>query len=380
MTEEEPRRLLFRVVEELTGREVEIGSPTGSRTVNVVGMSDYLWPEALNTVMAGDDLTRAEAGAAMQEIMGGNATDSQIAGFIIGLRTKGESADELAGLVDAMMTSAVTVDLEDVVDIVGTGGDGYGTFNISTTASFIAAGAGVRIAKHGNRAASSKTGSADLLEAFGFDLDLTPDQVAAMVEETGFGFFFAPRFHPAMRHVVPVRRELGVRTVFNFLGPLCNPAGARMSIGVSDPRMARLMIDVLQTRGVDRGFVFFGEEGLDELSTSGPSRIFRLVEGEITEAEFTPEDFGVERSSISALEGGGPDENMAITRAILVGQRGPKRDAAVVNAAPAIVLAGKAVGFVDAVAIAEQAVDSGAAREVLERSLTMSEQLAGSSP
>jgi anthranilate phosphoribosyltransferase len=315
----------------------------------------------------------------MQEIMGGNATDSQIAGFIIGLRTKGESADELAGLVDAMMTSAVTVDLEDVVDIVGTGGDGYGTFNISTTASFIAAGAGVRIAKHGNRAASSKTGSADLLEAFGFDLDLTPDQVAAMVEETGFGFFFAPRFHPAMRHVVPVRRELGVRTVFNFLGPLCNPAGARMSIGVSDPRMARLMIDVLQTRGVDRGFVFFGEEGLDELSTSGPSRIFRLVEGEITEAEFTPEDFGVERSSISALEGGGPDENMAITRAILVGQRGPKRDAAVVNAAPAIVLAGKAVGFVDAVAIAEQAVDSGAAREVLERSLTMSEQLAGSS-
>jgi anthranilate phosphoribosyltransferase len=201
-----------------------------------------------------------------------------------------------------------------------------------------------------------------------------------MVEETGFGFFFAPRFHPAMRHVVPVRRELGVRTVFNFLGPLCNPAGARMSIGVSDPRMARLMIDVLQTRGVDRGFVFFGEEGLDELSTSGPSRIFRLVEGEITEAEFTPEDFGVERSSISALEGGGPDENMAITRAILVGQRGPKRDAAVVNAAPAIVLAGKAVGFVDAVAIAEQAVDSGAAREVLERSLTMSEQLAGSSP
>jgi anthranilate phosphoribosyltransferase len=380
VTEEEPRRLLFRVVEELTGREVEIGSPTGSRTVNVVGMSDYLWPEALNTVMAGVDLTRAEAGAAMQEIMGGNATDSQIAGFIIGLRTKGESADELAGLVDAMMTSAVTVDLEDVVDIVGTGGDGYGTFNISTTASFIAAGAGVRIAKHGNRAASSKTGSADLLEAFGFDLDLTPDQVAAMVEETGFGFFFAPRFHPAMRHVVPVRRELGVRTVFNFLGPLCNPAGARMSIGVSDPRMARLMIDVLQTRGVDRGFVFFGEEGLDELSTSGPSRIFRLVEGEITEAEFTPEDFGVERSSISALEGGGPDENMAITRAILVGQRGPKRDAAVVNAAPAIVLAGKAVGFVDAVAIAEQAVDSGAAREVLERSLTMSEQLAGSSP
>lgn len=338
-------------------------------------MDDYSWAGTLNTVMARGDIGRDDAAAAMAEIMGGRATDSQIAAFIVGLRTKGESAQEMAGLVDAMMGAAVTVAIDNAVDIVGTGGDGYGTFNISTTASFIAAGAGVRIAKHGNRAASSKTGSADLLEALGFNLELGPNDVAQMVEETGFGFFFAPRFHPAMRFAVPVRKELGVRTVFNFLGPLCNPAGARMSIGVSDARMAGLMIDVLKARGVDRAFVFYGEEGLDELSISGPSRIFRLVDGEITEAEFTPEDFGVPRGSIADLEGGGPDDNVAITRSILGGERGPKADAAIVNAAPAIVLAGMASGFVDAVSIAQAAIDTGAASSVLEDSLTLSEQL-----
>jgi len=340
-------------------------------------MDDYSWAQTLNTVMAGSDIGRRDAAAAMAEIMGGRATDSQIAAFIVGLRTKGESADEMAGLVDAMMGAAVTIDIDSAVDIVGTGGDGYGTFNISTTASFIAAGAGVRIAKHGNRAASSKTGSADLLEELGFNLELGPTEVARMVDETGFGFFFAPRFHPAMRFAVPVRKELGVRTVFNFLGPLCNPAGARMSVGVSDARMAGLMIDVLKARGIDRAFVFYGEEGLDELSISGPSRIFRLVDGEITEAEFTPEDFGVARGSISDLEGGGPDENVAITRSILAGKKGPKTDAAVVNAAPAIVLSGMASGFVDAVAIARTAIESGAAESVLENSLTLSEQLGG---
>lgn len=342
-------------------------------------MTAYAWADALNTIMAGDDLRRADAEAAMTEIMAGEASDAQIAAFIVALRTKGESADEMAGMVDAMMGAAVTVEIDDAVDIVGTGGDGYGTFNISTTAAFIAAGAGVKVAKHGNRAASSKTGSADLLEALGFDLDLAPDQVVEMVEDTGFGFFFAPRFHPAMRHAVPVRRDLGVRTVFNFLGPLCNPANARMSVGVSDPRMARLMIDVLAARGVDRGFVFFGEEGLDELSISGPSRIYRLVDGEITEAEFTPEDFGVERAPISELRGGGSGENVAITRAILAGERGPRSDAAIVNAAPAMVLAGLAEGFVDAVQVAAESIRSGAAQDALERSLTKSKQLAESS-
>lgn len=338
-------------------------------------MSGFDWATALDTVISGRDLSREHAAAAMDEIMAGNATDAQIAGLLVGLRTKGESAAEMAGLVDAMMAAAVYAEVADAVDIVGTGGDGYGTFNISTTASFVAAGAGVRIAKHGNRAASSPTGSADLLEAMGFDLELGPEAVAMMVDASGFGFFFAPRYHPAMRHAVPVRRELGVRSVFNFLGPLCNPAGALMSVGVSDPRMARLMIDVLAARGVDRAFVFHGEDGLDELSVAAPNRIFRLLNGEITEAEFTPEDFGVARSTIADLGGGGPDDNAAITRSVLEGDHGPRRDVAVVNAAPAIVLAGIAEGFVPAVEVAQESIDSGAAADAFERSLTMSKQL-----
>lgn len=338
-------------------------------------MHDFSWPDTLNQIMLGEDLGRARAEAAMAEVMAGRATEAQIAGLIIGLRTKGESSEEMAGLVDAMMGAAITVDIPDAVDIVGTGGDGFGTFNISTTASFIAAGAGARIAKHGNRAASSKTGSADLLEAMGFDLELAPGDVARMVDEAGFGFLFAPRFHPAMRHAVPVRRQLGVRTVFNFLGPMCNPASARLSIGVSDARMAKLMIEVLAARGVDRAFVFYGEEGLDELSIAGPSRIFRLIAGEVTEAEFTPEDFGVTRAPIESLAGGGPAENVSITHAVLSGAPGPRTDAAIVNAAPALVLAGIAEGFVDGVGIAKESVRSGAAMEAFERSLTLSEQL-----
>jgi anthranilate phosphoribosyltransferase len=337
-------------------------------------MESFSWPDVLGTLMAGDDLERQDAAAAMSEIMAGRSTQSQTAAFIVALRTKGESSAEMAGMVDAMMDAAVTADIDDVVDIVGTGGDGYGTFNISTTAAFVAAGAGVRVAKHGNRAASSPTGSADLLEALGFNLELGPEAVVEMINETGFGFFFAPRFHPAMRHAVPVRKELGVRTVFNFLGPLCNPAGARMAVGASDARMARLMIDVLGARGVDRAFVVYGEEGLDELSISGPSRIYRLRDGEVTEAEFTPEDFGVERSSMDAIVGGDAARNMEITRAVLNGVGGPHRDVVIVNASPALVLAGVADGFVEGVQLAADAIDSGAAAEVLARSLEMSER------
>ncbi len=312
----------------------------------------------------------------MAEIMAGRATPSQASAFMVALRTKGESAAEMAGMIDAMMSVAVTADIEGAVDIVGTGGDGYGTFNVSTTAAFVAAGAGVRVAKHGNRAASSKTGSADLLEALGFDLELGPEAVTEMVNETGFGFFFAPRYHPAMRHVVPVRSELGVRTVFNFLGPLCNPAGARLCVGSSDARMARLMVDVLAARGLDRAFVVYGEEGLDELSTAGPSRIYRLIEGEITEAEFTPEDFGVARSQIGAIAGGDVARNVEITKSVLAGEHGPYRDATIVNAAPALVLAGLAEGFVPAVQLAAQAIDSGAAVDAMRRSLETSRRLA----
>jgi len=338
-------------------------------------MNSFSWPDVLGTLMVGKDLERQTASAAMSELMAGRATDGQTAAFIVALRTKGENASEMAGMVDAMMDASVTADIDDVVDIVGTGGDGYGTFNISTTAAFVAAGAGVRVAKHGNRAASSPTGSADLLEAFGFNLELGPEAVTEMVEETGFGFFFAPRFHPAMRHVGPVRKELGVRTVFNFLGPLCNPAGAMMAVGVSDPRMARLMIDVLNTRGIDRGFVVYGEEGLDELSISGPSRIYRLLHGEVTEAEFTPEDFGVSRSSIADIVGGDAARNIEITQSVLAGVTGPHRDIVIVNAAPALVLSGLAAGFVDGVELAAEAIDSGAAEGVLNKSLEMSKRL-----
>ncbi len=339
-------------------------------------MDTFSWPTVLGPLTNGEDVARDQAAAAVTEIMTGNATDAQTAAFLASLRTKGESAEEMAGMVDAMMAVAVTVDIDGtVVDIVGTGGDGFGTFNISTTAAFVAAGAGVRVAKHGNRAASSRTGSADLLEAFGFDLELGPGEVVAMIEETGFGFFFAPRFHPAMRHLGPVRRELGIRTVFNFLGPLCNPAGARMSVGTSDPDMAHLMIDVLAARGVDRAFVVHGEDGLDELTTTGPTRIVRLVDGEVTEAEFTPEDFGVQRATIDDLAGGDAEENMAITTGVLEGARGPHRDIALINAAPAIVLADLAQGFEAAMEIAAESVDSGSARRVLASALVMSQNL-----
>ena len=339
-------------------------------------MDVFSWPDVLGQLMAGEDLDRSEAADAMAEIISGRATPSQAAGFLVALATKGESASEMAGMIDAMMSVAVTVEIPDAVDIVGTGGDGYGTFNVSTTAAFVAAGAGVRIAKHGNRAASSKTGSADLLEALGFDLELGPEAVAEMAVETGFGFFFAPRYHPAMRHAVPVRKDLGVRTVFNFLGPLCNPGGARMCVGSSDARMARLMVDVLAARNVDRGFVVYGQEGLDELSTAGPSRIYRLIEGEITEAEFTPEDFGVTRSRIEDIAGGDAQRNVEITLSVLTGESGPYRDAAVVNAAPALVLAGIADGFVSGVQIAARAIDSGAAHDAMRRSLEASRRLA----
>lgn len=342
-------------------------------------MDSFSWPSVLGSIMAGDDIGRGSAGHAMTEVMAGRATQAQIAAFIVALRTKGETASELAGMVDAMMDAAITVDIDDAaVDIVGTGGDGFGTFNISTTASFIAAGAGVKIAKHGNRAASSPTGSADLLEALGFDLMLPPEATVQMVEETGFGFFFAQKYHPAMREVSPTRQELGVRTVFNFLGPLCNPAGARMCVGTSDAGLARLMIDVLAARGIDRGFVVYGEDGMDELSISAPSRIYRLIDGEVTEAEFTPEDFGVERVPVSELVGGTAEENIAITQSILAGEPGPKRNAAVVNATPAIVLAGLASGFRDAMDVAIESIDSGSAKSALDKSLRLSQQLSES--
>ena len=334
-------------------------------------MADYRWPDTLNTLLNGESLTRSEARRAMTEVMAGDATDTQIAAFVTALRAKGETSDEISGMVEAMMDSAVIVDAgNDVVDLVGTGGDRSGTFNISTTAALIAAGAGVRIAKHGNRAASSKAGSADLLEALGVDIQMSPERMVEMIREIGFGFFLAPRYHPAIRHATPVRRELGIRTVFNILGPLCNPARARRyALGVADPAMAQRMIETLQKTGAEAAFVFHGLDGLDELSTTGPSDIYRLRNGEITLAQFTPEDFGVSRTAVGHLRGGDAEDNKAITLAILSGEKGPKRDISLVNAAPAIVVAGLASGFHEAMDLAAQSVDSGDAMAVLDRAM-----------
>lgn len=335
-------------------------------------MVDFPWPDTLNTLLDGESLSRSEACRAMTEVMAGDATESQIAAFVTALRAKGETSDEISGMVEAMMDSAIIVDAgTDVVDLVGTGGDRRGTFNISTTAAIVAAGAGVRIAKHGNRAASSKAGSADVLEALGVDIEMAPERMVEMIREVGFGFFFAPRYHPAMRHAAPIRRDLGVRTVFNILGPLCNPARARRyALGVGDPSMAQRMVETLKKTGADAAFVFHGVDGLDELSTTGPSDIYRLKNGEITLAQFTPEDFGVSRTAIGHLRGGDVAENKAITLGILEGDKGPKRDITLVNAAPAIVVGGLASGFLEAMDLAAQSVDSGNAMAILDRAIS----------
>ncbi len=341
---------------------------------DVGGDASFDWAVVLSPLVAGEALSRETARAAMQQVMAGDASPAQIAAFVTGLRAKGETSDEITGMVEAMLDAAVTVDVgERVVDIVGTGGDHSGTFNISTTAAFIAAGAGAKVAKHGNRAASSKTGSADLLEALGIDIDLPPDATVEMIRTIGFGFFFAPRYHPAMRHAGPVRREIGIRTVFNVLGPLCNPARARRyAVGVADHALAGKMIEVLRNTGAEVAFVFHGEDGLDELTTTGPSFIYRLIDDEITHAEFTPEDFGIGRSRREDLLGGDVQENLAITRGVLHGDAGPKRDIALVNAAPAIVAAGLADGFTEGMELAIQALDSGDALAVLERAVAFS--------
>lgn len=339
-----------------------------------------IWPDILGRLTTGIDLSAADARRAMSEIMAGEATAAQISAFIVALRMKGETVDELTGLVEGMRAVAVKVDAgPGLVDTAGTGGDRSGTFNISTTAALIAAAAGARVAKHGNRSASSHCGSADVLEGLGMVIDLPPAATVRLLAETGFAFFFAPLYHPAMRYAGPVRKEIGIPTVFNFLGPLANPAGAtRQAIGVADRRMAEVMVGVLQRLGSEQAFVYHGEDGLDEVTTTAPTYIYRLKDGEVTHAEFTPEDFGVPRANPADLVGGTVVENVAITRAILTGERGPRRDAAVVNASPALVVAGLADGFTAGVRLAEAALDSGRAAELLEEVVRRSRELAGS--
>ena len=332
------------------------------------------WSEVLGKLTSGQDLSRSEARAALNDIMSGQATAAQTSAFIISLRIKGETAEEMVGLVETMRAVGVRVSVGvPVVDTAGTGGDRSGTFNISTTAALIAAGAGAKVAKHGNRSASSKCGSADVLEALGVGIDLVPEHTAEMVQQAGFGFFFAPRYHPAMKHVVPIRRQLGIPTVFNFLGPLTNPAGAaRQLIGVYDSRMAERMIGVLARLGTERALVIHADDGLDEVSVSGPTRGYQLSDGEVTPVVLTPEDFGLERSDVSELVGGDARLNAKMLRSVLAGEVGPRRDAAVANAAATLVVAGLANGPEEGAALAARSIDSGAADGVLDQVIHLS--------
>ncbi|MEW2441639.1 anthranilate phosphoribosyltransferase [Micromonospora marina] len=340
-------------------------------------MGERTWPLLLNALLRGEELSTADTAWAMGEIMAGSATPAQIAGFAVALRTKGETPAELGGLVEAMLTRAVPVHLpEDVrataLDVVGTGGDLAHTVNISTMAALVVAGAGVRVVKHGNRAASSSCGTADVLEQLGVPLDLAPEQVARCVTEAGIGFCFAARFHPGMRHTGPVRREIGVPTAFNFLGPLTNPARPRAgAVGCFDKRMAPVMAAVFAARG-DSAIVVRGEDGLDEFSTGAPTRVWVAQQGTVTEAVLDATELGVPRATLADLRGGDAVYNADVVRRLLAGETGPVRDAVLVNAAVALATQGPLDGDLYEVLRANldraaEAVDSGSAAAALER-------------
>jgi anthranilate phosphoribosyltransferase len=300
----------------------------------------------------------------MQEIMRGEATQAQIAGFLVALRAKGETADEITGCAEAMREHVLPVQpaRDDLVDTAGTGGDGKSTLNISTAAALVAAAAGAGVAKHGNRAASSQTGSADVLEALGFNLDLPPERIAQSIDELGFGFMFAQAHHPAMKHAAPVRRELGTRTVFNVLGPLTNPARARAQVvGVYSPSLVRPVAEALAQLGAHRAFVVHGAGGIDELSPVGPNEICEVVDGGVRERVIDPEELGVARTTLDELRGGTPDENASAIRRIFAGERGGARDAVLLNAAGAIAAGGHADDLREGIELARETLDSGAA-------------------
>jgi anthranilate phosphoribosyltransferase len=341
--------------------------------------------EPLHKVMNRGDLSAAEAQAAMQDVFRGEVSTPQIAAFLAALRVKGETAEELEGFARAMRDGCVVIEHgitgEAVLDTCGTGGDVLGTINISTTAAFVVAAAGVRVAKHGNRAVSSKSGSADVLEALGVRIDVSPERVAAAIREIGIGFLFAPSLHPAMKHAMPARRELRTRTVFNLLGPLANPARATVQvIGAPSAHDARLLADALARLGLAYGFVVHGEDGLDEVSVSTATVAFEVAAGKVTAHTIHPEDFGVGRSDLDALRGGDAKHNAGRAYAILQGERGPQRDIVVANAALAIYAAhptasgvrgaSLAEGLLECARLARECIDSGAAAAKLRSFVT----------
>ena len=332
--------------------------------------------EYLNRLARGESLKESEASRAMELIMRDEATPSQIAGFIVALRLKGETVDEITGLARTMRSMATPIDVDDagsLLDTCGTGGDGSGSFNISTLSAIVAAACGARVAKHGNRAASSTCGSADVLEALGVRIDLPPAGVAACIREAGIGFLFAPVFHPSFRFAAVPRRELGIRTVFNVLGPLCNPAGAgRQALGVPDQKLAEKMADVLARLGVERALVLHAE-GLDELSTTGPSLVIEMLGGERRSYQLDPLELGLRRASRDELRGGGPAENATIAREVLEGAAGPRRDIVLLNASAALRAAGLARDWREGIALAAEAIDRGGAAGVLDRWASLSQ-------
>jgi anthranilate phosphoribosyltransferase len=343
----------------------------------VSGRSDLL-TGAIDAVASGHDLSLEETSDVLSEIMTGNASEIQIAAFLIALRTKGETVQELAGLARAMRSLAapVRVSRGDLLDTAGTGG-GRRTFNVSTTAALIAAGAGCTVAKHGNRSATGLSGSADVLEALGARIDLTAEAVAYCIEEVGFGFMFAPAHHQATRYVVPVRRELAVRTIFNFLGPLTNPAGAtRQLIGVSDPAFLETMAGALALLGTEHALLVSSEDQLDELSISAPTRVVEVLGGEVRSYSVTPEEVSLPRAPADQIPGGDPAQNAETARQIFAGRPGPARDLSVLNAGAAIYAGGRAGSLADGARAAEVAIDSGAAAAALERFVRATQELA----
>jgi len=332
--------------------------------------------QALARLLDGHDLSRDEARAVMNEIMEGEATPAQIGGFLVALRLKGETADEIAGCAEAMREHVLTVrpKRDDLVDTAGTGGDAARTINISTAAALVAAAAGAGVAKHGNRAVSSASGSADVLEALGFRLELPRAEIERSIDELGFGFLFAPTHHPAMRHAAPVRRELAARTVFNVLGPLTNPAGARAQVvGVYAPSLVRTIAEVLAQLGAQRAFVVHGAAGIDELSPAGPNLVCEVVDGDVREREIDPLELGVPRCDPSELRGGSPGDNAEAIRAVFRGENGGKRSAILLNAAGAIAAAGHADDLREGLEVARTAVDSGAALARLDELIAFSQ-------
>lgn len=334
------------------------------------------WQSVLGQLVDGHSLSRHEAKAAMEEIVGGEATDAQIAALLVGLRAKGETAAEIAGMVDAMLCAAVTFDYpEPLLDTCGTGGDRHGTFNVSTCAAFVCAGAGVKVAKHGNRAASSQCGSADVLEALGVEIELGPDEATRCLDEAGIAFLFARRYHPAMRHAAGVRAELGIRTVMNFLGPLSNPARAQyQAMGVSSPEMAPILADALGQLGVERALVFSAADGLDELSIAGETAIIDISANGQRSFSVSPANVGVKQGNLADVKGGDAKTNADLLKSVLDDVQGPPLEMAVLNAAAGIVASGLADDLRDGVSLARESISSGRAKAAAERLVRVSHE------